>query len=40
MKFIVALALTALFEVAFAHGGNTDGAGCHHEKKTGGYHCH
>jgi endonuclease YncB( thermonuclease family) len=24
----------------FAHGGGLDGLGCHHNRKTGGYHCH
>lgn len=22
------------------HSGGTDAAGCHHNRKTGGYHCH
>ncbi len=22
------------------HSGGTDSAGCHHNRKTGGYHCH
>ena len=25
---------------AFAHGGRTDGQGCHHDRRSGGYHCH
>lgn len=25
---------------AFAHSGGTDSNGCHHNHKTGGYHCH
>ncbi|PDT47661.1 hypothetical protein CO661_12010 [Sinorhizobium fredii] len=25
---------------AFAHGGGLDQNGCHHNRKTGGYHCH
>lgn len=25
---------------AFAHGGRTDGQGCHHHRRSGGYHCH
>ena len=34
-------ALTALAPVAAsAHGGGLDAAGCHHNRKTGGYHCH
>lgn len=25
---------------SFAHSGGTDRQGCHHDRKTGGYHCH
>jgi hypothetical protein len=25
---------------AFAHSGGTDSNGCHHDHKSGGYHCH
>ncbi|WP_333631530.1 YHYH domain-containing protein [Agrobacterium cavarae] len=32
---LVASALTAA-----AHGGGTDKNGCHHDRKSGGYHCH
>ncbi|OQW92927.1 MAG: hypothetical protein BWK79_00190 [Beggiatoa sp. IS2] len=33
--------LTALLsQTTFAHPGRLDSSGCHHEKKTGGYHCH
>jgi hypothetical protein len=24
----------------FAHGGGLDAQGCHHDRKSGGYHCH
>ena len=41
------LASTALFlalflaaSAAHAHGGGVNKDGCHHERKTGGYHCH
>ena len=41
------LASTALFLALFlaasavhAHGGGVNKDGCHHERKTGGYHCH
>ena len=27
-------------QAAFAHSGGTDSAGCHHDRKRGGYHCH
>ncbi|MEY9328258.1 YHYH domain-containing protein [Sinorhizobium fredii] len=32
--------LAATFSSAFAHGGGLDQNGCHHNRKTGGYHCH
>jgi hypothetical protein len=43
-RFIVA-ALVALVSLtaamaASAHPGGTDSSGCHHNHKTGGYHCH
>jgi hypothetical protein len=37
--FAVSLALLA-GSSAFAHSGGTDSNGCHHNRKTGGYHCH
>lgn len=42
MKTLVALALALVLaaSMAFAHSGGTDSSGCHHERKTGGYHCH
>jgi hypothetical protein len=41
MKFlIVSLALLVSSAQSFAHGGGLDKAGCHHNRKTGGYHCH
>lgn len=41
MKKIILACLVALASsLAFAHGGGLDSAGCHHEKRTGGYHCH
>lgn len=40
MKTIIAICLAMLASLAMAHGGGTDSAGCHHEKRTGGYHCH
>ena len=36
--FFLALFLAA--SAAHAHGGGLNKDGCHHEKKTGGYHCH
>lgn len=36
--------LAALFALAaggaLAHGGGLNAEGCHHERRTGGYHCH
>jgi hypothetical protein len=38
---VLALAFaTVSTSMVSAHGGATDAAGCHHERKTGGYHCH
>jgi len=34
--FALCLAVSA----AHAHGGGLNKDGCHHERKTGGYHCH
>lgn len=40
MKYaLLAIALTFSLS-AFAHSGGTDANGCHHDRKTGGYHCH
>jgi hypothetical protein len=36
----VFLAAVTFASIAAAHGGGTDSNGCHHERKTGGYHCH
>lgn len=27
-------------DIAAAHGGGLDADGCHHDRKSGGYHCH
>lgn len=41
---IIALALLMLMlmlsSFAFAHSGGTDSNGCHHDRKSGTYHCH
>lgn len=34
------LALFLAATAAHAHGGGVNKDGCHHERKTGGYHCH
>ena len=41
--FILALAVMVTMGIsaaAFAHSGGTDKYGCHHDRKSGGYHCH
>jgi hypothetical protein len=43
MKAMSALAGAGLMAVSFqtmAHGGGLDASGCHHNRKTGDYHCH
>lgn len=40
MKKIIAIALLLGAGLALAHSGGTDSNGCHHDRKTGGYHCH
>ncbi len=37
---ITTLFVALLPAMAFAHGGGLDSAGCHHDRKNGGYHCH
>ena len=37
---LAALLILAATSTAGAHGGGLDGAGCHGETATGGYHCH
>jgi hypothetical protein len=39
-KLIVVVLTTLLAAHAFAHSGGTDSNGCHHNRKTGDYHCH
>lgn len=40
MKTIIAIIITIAAGLAQAHSGGTDSKGCHHDHKTGGYHCH
>lgn len=40
MKKLLAIALLLASTFALAHSGGTDKNGCHHDRKTGGYHCH
>lgn len=39
-KLFLATILAAAFGLAFAHSGGTDAKGCHHDTRTGTYHCH
>lgn len=39
-KLVFAALLSLLAGLALAHSGGTDSLGCHHDRKTGGYHCH
>lgn len=36
--FYILFAIT--WQLSFAHGGGLDASGCHHNRKTGDYHCH
>ncbi|NKI61769.1 YHYH domain-containing protein [Labrenzia sp. PO1] len=41
MRVLLVSILVAIFSTAaLAHSGGTDSNGCHHNRKTGGYHCH
>ncbi|MCW5322014.1 YHYH domain-containing protein [Verminephrobacter aporrectodeae] len=40
MKTIIAIAVLLATGLAQAHSGGLDRQGCHHNRKTGGYHCH
>ena len=37
---IIFVILMAFGSMGFAHSGNTDASGCHHDRIHGGYHCH
>lgn len=37
---VALVSLQCIVGAAFAHGGRTDGQGCHHDRRSGGYHCH
>jgi hypothetical protein len=39
-KMLLSFVLAASFGLAFAHSGGTDSKGCHHDTRTGTYHCH
>ena len=37
---LLVIAVATGITYAFAHSGRTDRWGCHHDRKTGTYHCH
>ncbi|MTJ14775.1 YHYH domain-containing protein [Anabaena sp. UHCC 0187] len=37
---LVAMVLLSAISPAFSHSGRTNRAGCHHDSRSGGYHCH
>ena len=39
-KILLAIIGLAFASSLFAHSGGTDAAGCHYDRKNGGYHCH
>lgn len=40
IKKLIGLTLVLASTLALAHGGGTNSQGCHHERSSGGYHCH
>ncbi len=40
MKKFIAIAMLFASGYVLAHSGGTDSNDCHHERKTGTYHCH
>ena len=40
MKTLLLFAVLMFSGVVLAHSGGTDKYGCHHDRKTGLYHCH
>lgn len=40
IKKLIGLTLALACTLALAHGGGTNSQGCHHERSSGGYHCH
>jgi len=40
MKKLFILLTLSISATSFAHSGGTNSAGCHHDRKRGGYHCH
>ncbi|WP_353326995.1 YHYH domain-containing protein [Chitiniphilus shinanonensis] len=39
-RLVIALLCIAFSTTAFAHSGGLNKDGCHHNRKTGDYHCH
>ena len=40
LRWISFMLLACIAPMAWSHGGGLDKAGCHHNRKTGDYHCH
>jgi hypothetical protein len=40
MKSVLVASVLFFSLSGFSHSGGTDSYGCHHNRKTGGYHCH
>lgn len=40
MKILIIFSLLITSLNVLSHSGRTDSSGCHHNRKTGGYHCH
>lgn len=39
-RFLLAMVLTGVASQAAAHGGGLNAEGCHHNRRSGDYHCH
>ena len=40
LSIVFAVLFACAYGVAYAHSGGTNSSGCHHDRKSGGYHCH
>lgn len=40
MRVLISVWLIVAPTIALSHGGGLDASGCHHNRKTGDYHCH
>lgn len=39
-RVLIGFIATVFATLSFAHSGGTDRNGCHHDRQSGGYHCH